>query len=136
MILSVLSGFGLLTKGTRPMSQLAVVVGGLWSACSITLSKYVVTNRQAEEQVKKRSSRKKQPETSIDQLADGEEGNATAVSEEAEPVLTAVTHTDEMKPDTAIDQFADGEEEHATAVSTEAEPVLTAGLHTDEIKPV
>ncbi len=59
MILSALTGFGLMAKSTRPMSQLAVGIGGVWSVCSLYLSQNVVTNRQAEEQVKKRSGVKR-----------------------------------------------------------------------------
>jgi ATP/ADP translocase len=61
MILSGLTGLGLMAKSTRPMSQLAVGVGGLWSASSIYLSRYVVTNRQAEEQVRQRSGLNQKP---------------------------------------------------------------------------
>ncbi len=61
MILSGLASFGLMAKSTRPMSQLAVGVGGLWSVCSFYLSRNVVTNRQAEQQVQRRRGRKSKP---------------------------------------------------------------------------
>ena len=80
MILSGLTGFGLMAKSTRPMSQLAVGVGGLWSVCSIYLSTYVVTNRQAEEQVQKRSGRKRKPDSEV--------------SAKSKPVSTTVSHGD------------------------------------------
>uniref|UniRef100_A0A7S4EQV7 ADP,ATP carrier protein n=1 Tax=Pseudo-nitzschia australis TaxID=44445 RepID=A0A7S4EQV7_9STRA len=57
MILSALTGMGIMAKGTRPMAQLAVGVGALWSTCSIYLSQQVVTNKQAEERVQQRSGR-------------------------------------------------------------------------------
>jgi len=60
MILSGLTGLGLLAK-TKNMSQLAVGVGGVWSACSIYLSRNVVTNQQAEETVQKRSGKHREP---------------------------------------------------------------------------
>jgi len=53
MILSGLTTiFGFAVTSTRPLSQLAVAVGGIWSVCSIYLSNHVITNRQAEEQVR------------------------------------------------------------------------------------
>ncbi|VEU34715.1 unnamed protein product [Pseudo-nitzschia multistriata] len=54
MILSALTGMGIMAKSTRPMSQLAVGVGALWSACSFYLSQHVATNKQAEEKVQRR----------------------------------------------------------------------------------
>lgn len=84
MILSGLTGLGLMAKSTRPMSQLAVAVGGIWSACSINLSRYVVTNRQAEEQVQKRSGYKQKPV-----------GEDSAV---AKPVSTTMSHGDKTNP--------------------------------------
>ena len=57
MILTGLTSiFGFAVGSTRPLSQLAVGVGSVWSVCSIYLSKYVITNKQAEEQVRQRSS--------------------------------------------------------------------------------
>ena len=58
MILSGLASFGLMAKSTRPMSQLAVGVGGLWSVCSFYLSRNVMKNKQAEQQVQRRRGRK------------------------------------------------------------------------------
>jgi ATP:ADP antiporter, AAA family len=40
--------------GSRQLSQLAVIVGSIWSTCSMRLSKHVVTNKEAEATVKKR----------------------------------------------------------------------------------
>eukprot|EP00536_Pseudo-nitzschia_multiseries_P004826 jgi/Psemu1/189098/e_gw1.84.29.1 len=57
MILSALTGMGIMAKSTRPMAQLAVGVGTLWSGCSFYLSQHVVTNKQAEEKVQQRSGR-------------------------------------------------------------------------------
>jgi len=57
LILSALTGMGIMAKSTRPMAQLAVGVGALWSACSVYLSQHVVTNKQAEERVQRRSER-------------------------------------------------------------------------------
>ena len=57
MILTGLTSiFGFAVGSTRPLSQLAVGVGSVWSVCSIYLSKHVITNKQAEEQVRQRSS--------------------------------------------------------------------------------
>jgi ATP/ADP translocase len=88
MILSGLTGLGLMAKSTRPMSQLAVGVGALWSACSIYLSGHVVTNRQAEEQVQQRSGLKRAPDASA----------VVSILEAAKPVSTAVSHGNEAKP--------------------------------------
>jgi ATP/ADP translocase len=100
MILSGLTGLGLMAKSTRPMSQLAVGVGCLWSACSIYLSGHVVTNRQAEEQVQQRSGGKRKPDN--------------AVSKEAKPVSTTVSHGNEVKPAIGKNQTADGERKPTT----------------------
>ena len=40
--------------GARQLSQLSVVVGSIWSSCSVWLSNYVVTNQQAEAKVQER----------------------------------------------------------------------------------
>ena len=59
----ILSGcttlFGFASLSTRPLSQLAVVVGGIWSGCSIYLSQHVITNQQAEEQVVQRQQQRR-----------------------------------------------------------------------------
>jgi len=133
MILSVLSGFGLLTKGTRSMSQLAVAVGALWSACSVTLSNYVVTNRQAEERVRQRSStRKEQPD-----IASAEEEkaapNSASRGNRGEPESRSTpSHAEELSQD--ANQTTDGEreEEEATEVFTEAKPATIAAPRTEE----
>ena len=49
--------FGFASKSSRPLSQLAVGVGAVWSACSIYLSNNVITNKQAEELVVQRQRR-------------------------------------------------------------------------------
>jgi hypothetical protein len=49
--------------GTRQLSHLSVVVGAIWSSCSVWLSRYVVTNQQAEAKVQQR---KQQQEEEID----------------------------------------------------------------------
>ena len=144
MILSGLSGFGLLTKGTRSMSQLAVVVGGLWSACSITLSNYVVTNRQAEEQVQQRSNRKQQSGDAI--ATEGNPVSSTASSsssssssshaEVVQPTSTAASHAEEATPILENNHIADGEQETTTELSKEAVSVPTTVSHTDEMNPV
>lgn len=85
MILSALTGFGLMAKSTRPMSQLAVGVGGIWSVCSLYLSQHVVTNRQAEEQVQKRSGRNIKSDNEV--------------PKKGKPVSTTVSHRDQGKPD-------------------------------------
>ena len=90
MILSGLTGLGLMAKSTRPMSQLAVGVGALWSACSIYLSGHVVTNRQAEEQVQQRSGLKR----ALDDSA------VVSKPEAAKPVSTTVSHGNESEPKT------------------------------------
>lgn len=102
------------------MSQLAVVVGGLWSACSITLSNYVVTNRQAEEQVQQRSNRKKESNTVTDQMAIAEDENATSVTTEAGPAPTVLSYTGEIKPVTD-DSHTIGAEQNATTAKIKEE---------------
>jgi hypothetical protein len=46
--------------GPRHLSQLSVVVGSIWSSCSVWLSKYVVTNTQAEAKVQERIQKQEQ----------------------------------------------------------------------------
>ncbi|KAL3907125.1 MAG: hypothetical protein SGILL_008998 [Bacillariaceae sp.] len=54
----ILSGFTTLLPsgwvGARQLSQLAVVVGSVWTTCSVWLSKHVVTNQEAEATVQER----------------------------------------------------------------------------------
>ena len=102
IILSGLAGLGLMAESTRPMSQLAVGVGGVWSVCSIYLSQHVVTNREAEEQFQQRSGRKSKGDS--------------VVSAKAKPLSIAATNeVEESKPVTDENQITHGDEEPTTA---------------------
>ncbi|KAG7348862.1 TLC ATP/ADP transporter [Nitzschia inconspicua] len=48
--------------GPRQLSQLAVLMGGIWSSCSIWLSNHVVTNQEAETTVEQRNQQQSQQE--------------------------------------------------------------------------
>lgn len=75
MILTGLTSiFGFAVGSTRPLSQLAVGVGSIWSVCSIYLSKHVITNKQAEEQVRQRSNSSKKTDADAATATNGDDG--------------------------------------------------------------
>jgi ATP/ADP translocase len=56
--------------GARQLSQLAVLVGTVWSSCSVYLSKHVVTNREAEAKVQERKHKQEELQTEMEETSD------------------------------------------------------------------
>ena len=56
--------------GARQLSQLSVVVGSIWTSCSVWLSKHVVTNKQAEAAVQERQQKQQELEKESEDSAE------------------------------------------------------------------